>query len=159
MYQGSCLCGAVHFEIHGAIRNIIHCHCSQCRKAQGSAFATNGIVKRNEFKITAGEDQLTRHRFTKEQSRYFCRHCGSPIMSRNTTRPDEVRVRIGTIESDIEERPMAHIFTTSKANWEDICGDLPQHESYEPDRKALEICLFRAHLLATVRTTPRASFV
>ncbi|TNF34928.1 MAG: GFA family protein, partial [Gammaproteobacteria bacterium] len=50
------------------------------------------------------------------------------------SRPDEVRVRLGTIESDISERPEAHIFATSKANWEDICGDLPQYEAYEPNR-------------------------
>ena len=37
MYKGGCLCGTVCFEIRGAIRNIVYCHCSQCRKAQGSA--------------------------------------------------------------------------------------------------------------------------
>ena len=32
---------------------------------------------------------------------------------------------------------MAHIFSTSKANWEEIAGNLPQYESYEPSRNAL----------------------
>jgi len=55
-------------------------------------------------------------------------------MSKNVTKPDQVRVRLGTIESDIDERPIAHIFVTSKANWEEICGDIPQYEAYEPNR-------------------------
>lgn len=134
MYHGQCLCGTVRYEIRGAIRNIIHCHCSQCRRAQGSAYATNGIVQDDEFVITHGKADLSEYNLTAEQTRYFCRHCGSPIMSRSSQRPEEVRVRIGSIVSDIKERPMAHIFTTSKANWDNICGDLPRYESYEPGR-------------------------
>ncbi len=134
MYQGGCLCNAVRFEIDGGIRNIVYCHCSRCRKAQGSAFAANGIVRAEAFRIIAGETELTGYESSPGQTKYFCRHCGSPIMSRNTARPDQVRVRLGTIESDIAERPQAHIFAGSKANWEDICGDLPRYDGYEPGR-------------------------
>lgn len=135
MYKGSCLCGAVQFEIVGSIRNIVCCHCSKCRKAQGSAFATNGIVDAGDFIFKSGGDNLTGYESSPGQTKYFCKTCGSPIMSRNTSRPDQVRVRLGTIESDIEERPMAHIFVGSKANWEEISGTLPQYENYEPGRE------------------------
>ena len=134
MYVGGCLCSAVRFEITGPIRNIVYCHCSRCRKAQGSAFATNGIVDISSFNISCGESELTGYESSPGQTKYFCRRCGSPIMSKTVNRPDEVRVRLGTIESDITERPEAHIFVTSKANWEEICGDLPQYEAYEPNR-------------------------
>lgn len=134
MYKGSCLCGAVKFEITGSIRNIVYCHCSQCRKAQGSAFATNGIVASEHFHLLAGEDKLTGYESTPGQTKYFCKICGSPIISKTKIKPDQVRIRLGTVEGDICERPVAHIFATSKANWEDICGDLPQYEAYEPNR-------------------------
>lgn len=134
MYQGGCLCGAVRFTISGGIRNIIYCHCSECRKAQGSAFAANGIVVADKFMLVCGEAALTGYESTPGQTKYFCKHCGSPIMSKNISKPDQVRVRLGTIESDIVERPQAHIFVTSRANWEDICGDIPQYEGYEPNR-------------------------
>ncbi len=134
MYQGGCLCDTVRFEITGALRNIVYCHCSRCRKAQGSAFASNGIVRAEDFRIVAGESALAGYESSPGQTKYFCKHCGSPIMSRNLAKPDQVRVRLGTIESDIAERPQAHIFVSSKANWEEICGDLPQYDSYEPGR-------------------------
>lgn len=134
MYTGSCLCGAIRFEIDGPIRNIVYCHCSQCRKAQGSAFATNGIVMATDFKLCSGLNELTAYESTPGQTKYFCKTCGSSIMSKTQSIPAQIRVRLGTIESDIEERPMAHIFATSKANWEEIAGDLPQYESYEPGR-------------------------
>ena len=134
MYAGGCLCGSVRFEITGPIRNIVYCHCSQCRKAQGSAFATNGIVRASDFKIVSEPNVLTGYESTPGQTKYFCKICGSPILSKTESKPEQVRVRLGTIESDISERPLAHIFVTSKANWEEISGDLPQYEGYEPDR-------------------------
>ena len=134
MYQGGCLCDGVRFEISAGIRDIVFCHCSQCRKVQGSAFATNGVVGREAFTILRGEELLTAYESSPGKVKYFCRQCGSPIMSKNVSKPDQVRIRLGTIDSDIEERPMAHIFVESKANWEAICGDLPQYESYEPER-------------------------
>lgn len=135
MYEGSCLCGAVTFEIHGPIKSIVYCHCSRCRKAQGSAFATNGNVASNDFRFVSGEAQLTGYESSPGQTKYFCKHCGSPIFSKTVSKPDVVRIRLGTINTDIEERPEAHIFVTSKANWEEISGDLPQFEGYEPSRR------------------------
>lgn len=134
MYKGGCLCGKVRFTISGPVENIVHCHCSRCRRSQGSAFATNGNVNAADFKLLSGSELLTAYESTPGQKKYFCKVCGSPIMSKSVQTPDKIRLRIGTIESDIEERPTAHIFVTSKANWEEISGDLPQYESYEPGR-------------------------
>ena len=128
MYTGGCLCGGIRFEISGAISNIICCHCSECRKAQGSAFATNGVVAQTNFKLLSGEQLLTRYEPTPGYAKFFCSRCGSPISSKSDQKPGQVRVRLGTIDSDISERPMAHIFVGSKANWEEIGGSLPQFE-------------------------------
>ncbi len=135
IYTGGCFCGKVTFEITATIDNIIYCHCSQCRKLQGSAYATNGVVDSEHFKMTCGEADLTAHKLSATQTRFFCRHCGSPIKSENKKRPGKVRVRLGTIDSEIKEQPQAHIFVASKANWDTICDDLPQYEEYEPERK------------------------
>lgn len=134
MYKGGCLCGKIRFRITGNIRNIVYCHCSQCRKAQGSAFATNGIVATDDFTFLSGESELTGYEATPGQTKYFCKHCGSPVLSRNNASPQQVRIRLGTIESAISERPAAHIFVSSKADWDEICDALPQYDSYEPDR-------------------------
>ena len=134
MYTGGCLCGGVRFELHGGIDNIVCCHCSRCRKAQGSAFATNGVVQASAFRFVSGEALLSGYESSAGQTKYFCRQCGSPIFSRNSNNPDQLRIRLGLIESAIEERPSAHIFVGSKANWEEICGDLPQFDKYEPSR-------------------------
>ena len=132
-YYGSCLCEKVRFEITGMIENIVYCHCSQCRKAQGSAFAANGNVAADHFFLLQGDQAITAYQSTEKRTKYFCKHCGSPVFSKNTDFPDIVRLRIGTIESDISERPRAHTFTASKANWEEIEGTLPQYSEKLPE--------------------------
>jgi hypothetical protein len=49
MITGKCLCGKVRYEINGRLGPVVYCHCSMCRRATGSAFATNASVRANEF--------------------------------------------------------------------------------------------------------------
>jgi len=123
----------VRFEMADVIQDIVYCHCSLCRKAQGGAFATNANVNTDEFLFISGEDRLTAYQSSAGQTKYFCSHCGSPVISKNTSAPEKVRIRLGTIESDITERPRSHIFAASKANWDEITDDLPQYDSYQTD--------------------------
>jgi len=134
MYQAKCLCGQVHIEIVGKVSDIIHCHCSLCRKNSGTAFATNGFVLASEFNITQGADVLSTFSFKPGRHRHFCSCCGSPIFSSNEADPSRIRIRLGIIDSDITEHPISHNFITSKANWENLHAQLPRYETFEPNR-------------------------
>ncbi|KDM89791.1 GFA family protein [Photobacterium galatheae] len=135
MYQGSCLCGGVQLSITGKISDIIHCHCSLCRKSTGSAFATNGFVNLEDFTITQGQALLKSFELRSGRKRYFCSHCAAPVYSANAADPTRIRLRLGILDSDIAERPISHNFVTSKANWDSLGIDLPQYEAHEPGRK------------------------
>ena len=136
--SGSCLCGTIRYEIRGELGPIVLCHCAQCRKAQGSAFATNAAVNAADFAIVAGEEALTAYESSPGKKRHFCRRCGSPIISTRDTVPGVVRVRIGTLDSRVDAAPSAHIYAASKAAWEEIHDGLPQYAEIEParDRRA-----------------------
>ena len=56
--HGSCLCGAVKFEVDMEIDAASHCHCSMCRKWHGAAFATYATAPADRFRITQGADTL-----------------------------------------------------------------------------------------------------
>jgi len=135
MYSGKCLCGAVNIKITGEISDIIHCHCSLCRKNSGTAYATNGFINTADFEITSGENCLTAFSTKPGRNRHFCTKCGSPVFSSNDQDPSRLRIRLGIIESDISERPISHNFVTSKANWEDLDAELPRYDALEPGRK------------------------
>lgn len=134
-YKGECLCNAVKYEIKGTIDSLIHCHCSLCRKSTGTAYATNGFVATKDFVITQGADNLTGYGVKPGRARHFCKTCGSPVYSSNADDPTRIRIRAGLIKDDIEERPIAHIFADSKANWDTISGEIPVYDRYEPSRK------------------------
>lgn len=134
MYTGSCLCGGITFRIEGTLEPIQICHCSQCRKAQGSALVTNIPVSHSAFTLLSGEALLRAYESSTGKHRVFCRRCGSPIYSQRENLPDVIRIRAGTLEGDLDTRPMAHFYTAYKANWWSIEDDLPKFpERYEPN--------------------------
>ncbi|ASJ96876.1 MULTISPECIES: GFA family protein [Shewanella] len=134
MYHGSCLCGGIKVAISGPISQIIHCHCSLCRKSSGTAFATNGFVELVDFNLSDEADFLASFEFSPGKRRYFCRRCASPIYSANEQDSQRIRLRLGILDSAIRERPISHNFVTSKANWEEMDAKLPWYEGHEPGR-------------------------
>lgn len=132
MYKGSCLCGAVSYELRGEPGPIVYCHCSRCRKAQGSAFGTNSPVKKHEFHLLSGGDLLKEYESSPGKHRVFCSHCGSPLYSRNSAIPGVLRLRVGLLDTPITAKPVAHIFASSHAEWETITDELPQYEAGVP---------------------------
>jgi hypothetical protein len=127
-YAGSCLCGGIRYEIQGEIGEIVQCHCQRCRKANGTAYATNAPIRKADFKIVDGEHLLKKFQSTETTQRCFCANCGSPIISIKTETPEVYRLRIGTLDTPLNHTPTHHIFCTSKAEWEAIGDALPQYD-------------------------------
>jgi hypothetical protein len=132
MHTGSCLCGAVRFEIAGELAPIQLCHCSMCRRASGTAFASNMPVRAADFRIVSGEASLKSYESRPGKERVFCAACGSPIISRSVGDPTMVRVRVGTLNEPVDARPEFHFHVASKASWLPITDDLPQHPGRRP---------------------------
>lgn len=128
-YLGECLCGGIKYEVQGEIGPIQLCHCSRCRRAQGSAYAANAVIKTADFFLSVGQDLIKEFASAPDKMRAFCSNCGSPIYSRMPSKPEVMRLRIGTLSTPLEKRPSAHIFATSKAEWDEITDDIPQYET------------------------------
>ena len=135
MYTGSCLCGAIRIELFGNIDSVIHCHCSLCRKNSGTAYATNGFINANEFKLFDPDNKLNFYERTPGKKRHFCSVCASPVYSSNSQNPEKLRIRLGIFDSNITERPTSHNFIASKADWDDLDAELPRYDNYEPSRQ------------------------
>lgn len=127
MHRGSCLCGAVSYEIEGELGPIMFCHCGRCRKATGTAFQAAALVPKEQFHLRTGAETLVEFASSPGVNRVFCGACGSPLYSKRDTMPDSVRLRLGTLDTPVKGKPTAHIFVAEKAEWFDICDDLPQH--------------------------------
>jgi hypothetical protein len=132
MPKGSCLCGAIRYEVEGALEGIDHCHCSRCRRSHGSPFATFGRTLKTNFRILAGAESLKDFASSDAVTRSFCEQCGSSLLFRHAAAPEFDFVAVGTLDDDPGNRPESHIFVGSKASWYEISDDLPQHDEYPP---------------------------
>jgi hypothetical protein len=130
MTTGSCLCRAVRYEIDGRLSPIMLCHCSKCRKANGSAFHSGQLCRASRFRFVSGEDAVTEYRTPSGYTTRFCRHCGSPVPQ--LVEDGYVVVHAGALDEDPGTRPMCHIFVGSKAPWFEIADALPQHAEHMP---------------------------
>lgn len=128
MLSGSCLCNGIQYEIKGELGDIMQCHCQKCRKANGSAFATNAAIPTTAFTLLKGKELLAEYESTPGVFRVFCKQCASPLYSQRPHMPELLRLRIGTLDTKISGKPSSHIFVGSKAEWHEICGDIPQYE-------------------------------
>lgn len=132
MHSGSCLCRAVRFEVDGELAPIQVCHCSDCRKAQGSAFGTNIPVATKDFRLLSGEAELTAYESSPGKERVFCRRCGGPVLSRLKAKPEVVRLRAGSLDMPTGAKLDFHFYVASKADWWPITDDLPQYPAERP---------------------------
>ena len=127
MIVGGCLCGGIRYQYDGDIEEISLCHCSMCRKAQGSAYVAASPIAADRFRITQGQDLLKAYRAIPEKARMFCGRCGSPIYSANDKLPALIRLRLGTVDTPFVCRDVYHAFVDSKADWDIIADGLPQY--------------------------------
>jgi hypothetical protein len=129
--HGECLCRRVAYQLPDAFEYALMCHCSNCRRATGSAFKPFGGIRSEELKIVRGENLITRF---GEGANYdaHCGLCGSLLYSL-VREGDYVHVTLGTLLDPPSTRPTAHIFVGSKAPWDLITDTLPQFEELPSD--------------------------
>jgi hypothetical protein len=125
---GKCFCGAVHYAVEDEFVYAANCHCSNCRRATGSAFKPFAGIQRNKLRITKGQDKLLLFG-AEDGNNTHCMVCCALLYSvvRNGT---FVHVAMGTLVDDPTIRPTRHIFVGSKAPWFTITDDLPQYEEH-----------------------------
>jgi len=80
MIRGHCECGRVRFEVDSDINDFSHCHCSQCRRLHGAAYATFAGVACDQFRYVSGQDIVKSYSSSESHDRIFCGECGSNIM-------------------------------------------------------------------------------
>lgn len=125
-HSGSCLCGAVRFEITGAFAQFFWCHCGRCRKDTGSAHAANLFAPGGEIAWLSGQAKVKTFRVDgARHQRSFCSECGSALPDMQMDGALLV-VPAGCLDSAIDKRPDAHICVASSASWDRDLDDVPR---------------------------------
>ena len=130
VHAGSCLCGQVRFEVDGDFERFFLCHCRRCRKNSGSAHAANLFSSTARLTWLGGQDRVTA--FTLPGTRHarsFCSVCGSalPCVQAGGAL---LMVPAGSLDGSVGIRPNAHIFASSRANWDDALEAVPSFAGF-----------------------------
>ena len=100
--------------------------------AQTEGASRNAPARTRYFEIVSGAQLVREYESSPGKFRAFCGQCGSPVYSRRDSEPELRRIRLGTLDSDPERRPLAHVWTGSKAPWYEIEDSLPRFEEGLP---------------------------
>jgi len=73
VYQGSCHCGKVAFEVEGELTGAMECNCSICTRKG----ALMWFVPREKLRLLTPEDAMATYTFNKHVIEHrFCKTCG-----------------------------------------------------------------------------------
>jgi len=126
---GKCLCGNVEYAVADTFQYAMNCHCSNCRRATGSAFKPFAGIERDRLRITRGSDGVSIFGSETGPHDVHCATCGSLLYS-VVREAAYVHVTLGTLIDEPTIRPSMHIYVGSKAEWHQITDDLPQFEAF-----------------------------
>lgn len=127
MITGGCLCGAIRFTVAGALRPVIACHCTQCRKTSGHHVAATS-APRDTVEITG---ELSWFRSSASARRGFCGTCGSNLFWDGPG--THLSIFTGTIDRATGLSIAGHIFCADKGDYYDIPEDVRQADADDPD--------------------------
>ncbi len=131
---GHCLCGAVSYEVRGRLRDILLCHCEECRRWLGnvgafSAARTEDLV----FLEDRGLRWVNSPKSDRQAQRGFCRECGSSLFWRPAD-GERTHIAAGTLDPPAGLEVAGHWYTHQADEW-----DAPSDDRLPRDSQLAEV--------------------
>jgi hypothetical protein len=124
--RGHCLCGSIAYEFNGEPKWVMHCHCSDCRRAVASPVATYVGVRTQHMRYVKGEPAA--YQSSPGARRYFCATCGTPVAFTGDRWPGEVHLYHGTLTDPAQWPPTGHSYIKEQIPWFEVSDHLPRYE-------------------------------
>ena len=136
MREGGCACGEVRYRLTAEPLVVHCCHCLNCQRQTGSAFAINLVIETDCVELLAGKPEpvdVPRGKSAKQRI-FRCPTCHVALFSRYT-RATIRYVRCGTLDDPASVTPDVHIYTRSKVPWLELPQSAPAFRTYyDPDK-------------------------
>jgi hypothetical protein len=118
-WTGGCACGAIRYACEGEPTRMLNCHCRDCQRASGSAYAAIAMFRSSAvavtgaprwFKLTGGSGHAI--------ERGFCAACGSPVALKLAVVPDYFAIQAGSLDEPARFAPDIDLYTSSAHAWD-----------------------------------------
>jgi hypothetical protein len=129
--RGSCLCGAVTFEIDKATGPVELCHCNRCRKVSGSSALASIGVRTDDYRFLTGREFVRTYDapILYEAPAYrsmFCSVCGCPVPPPDVEPGHHFEIAAGLFDEDPGVTADRHIFVELTPAWDDTRDNHPR---------------------------------
>ncbi len=122
--SGGCLCGQVRYRIHGPRRNIIDCHCENCRRTHGH-YAAYTSVRQTDITFMTQDSLTWYHDVSPDTYRGFCNRCGASLLWDSGN--GKISVSAGSLDAGHGLKTIAHIYMAEAGEYYEIADNLPQY--------------------------------
>ena len=139
---GGCQCGAVRYEIGAAPLTVYACHCADCQRQSGSAFALSLLAPRDAVRVTQGAPAVWERPGSQTTSGtpadcVFCLECGARLYNLPSRNRAIAVVKPGTLDDTSWLEPVGHIWTKSAQPWVMFEAGTLLYDGQPPDFAAL----------------------
>jgi hypothetical protein len=121
--EGRCACGDVSYRLLDAPYVVHCCHCADCQRESGSAFALNAVIETDRVELTGGnpESVILPSASGRGQEVLRCPTCRTAVWSHyGGVGTKAAFVRVGTLDRPASCPPSVHIFVRSKLPWVEV---------------------------------------
>ncbi len=126
---GRCNCGAIRYFVTGPLRDVVACHCTECRRFTGSLW--NATAARRDDCVLRENGELRWYQSSLHARRGFCGHCASSLFL-DYARADYMVITAGTLDAPTGIRFRQHIFLDEAGDYYDVVDELPKHPQFGP---------------------------
>jgi hypothetical protein len=131
-FEGGCACGAVRYRLTSEPMFVHCCHCEDCQRQTGGAFAINALIETDRIEMLSGAPVAISMPTDSGRPHdiYRCEACATAVWSDYGRRPAMRFVRATTLDDRQALAPDVHIFTRSKLPWVGLPPQVPAFEVY-----------------------------
>ena len=122
---GGCLCGKVRYSANAEPTFVGLCHCRDCQKFTGSAFAAVLALPKSAVTVTGTLKGFTKRGDSgKPIERLFCPECGASVMDEAQAMPGTVMIAAGTLDDPNWVKPTAQVYCARAQPWVRLGGEM-----------------------------------
>jgi hypothetical protein len=123
---GGCLCGGVRYRIDGDCRDIICCHCENCRRTHGHVAAYTALDQSALTLVSAHTLQWF-HDASPDTYRGFCNRCGASLFWDARDDGKRISVAAGSLDDSGSLHTIGHVFVAEAGSYYEISDGLPRY--------------------------------
>ncbi len=125
--NGGCLCGDVRYQIHGSRRDIVDCHCENCRRTHGHVAAYTAVNK-EDLTLVSQLSLKWYHDSSPDTYRGFCSRCGASLFWDSRSGNNRISISAGSLDTGHGLKTIGHVYVAEAGEYYQISDDLPQFE-------------------------------